>query len=169
MKKIIAIFCCALLTAGAAMAAAPGEVPVGSALRDAQLATFSGGFKPLSEMRGTPLIINVWASWCEPCRNEMGSLDRLMRRFGGKKFNVIGISTDDDFYAAGAFVVQQKLSFRNFHDRNLQMENMLGAKMIPLTVLVDAKGRVLKKVQGYHEWDSVESVQMIAKTFGIKL
>lgn len=167
MKTLLAI--CALLAATSAPAATPGEVPIGSPLRDAQLASFSGSFKALADWRGKPLIINVWASWCAPCRAEMGSLDRLVKRYGEKKFNVIGISTDDDFYAAGAFVVQQKLSFRNFHDRNLQMENMLGAKMIPLTVLVDSNGRVLKKIQGYREWDSPEIVKMIGETFKIRL
>ena len=122
-----------------------------------------------SVLRGKPLIINVWASWCGPCRAEMGSLDRLSRRFGGKQFNIIGVSTDDHVNLAAAFLTQAKVSFDNYHDRNLLLESMLGADTIPLTVLIDAKGRVLKKVRGSKQWDSPESLEFIGMTFGKKL
>ena len=155
--------------ATSAFAKMPGEVDVGAYLRDAPLYGFAGDYRKLSELRGKPLIINVWASWCGPCRAEMGSLDRLSRRFGGKQFNIIGVSTDDHANLAAAFLTQAKVSFDNYHDRNLLLESMLGADTIPLTVLIDAKGRVLKKVRGSKQWDSPESLELIAKTFGKKL
>ena len=152
-----------------AFAKTPGEVDVGGVLREAPLYGFSGDYRKLSDLRGKPLIINVWASWCGPCRAEMGSLERLSRRFGGKQFNIIGISTDDHANAAAVFLAQSKVTFDNYHDRNLLLESMLGADTIPLTVLVDAQGRVLKKIRGSKEWDSPESLEFIAKTFGKKL
>ena len=152
-----------------AFAKTPGEVDVGGLLREAPLYGFAGDFRKLSELRGKPLIINVWASWCGPCRAEMGSLERLSRRYGGKHFNIIGISTDDHANAAAAFLRQSKVTFDNYHDQTLLLEGMLGADTIPLTVLVDARGRVLKKVRGSKEWDSPESLEFIAKTFGKKL
>jgi thiol-disulfide isomerase/thioredoxin len=147
----------------------PGEVGVGSLLREAPLYGFAGDFRKLSELRGKPLIINVWASWCGPCRAEMGSLERLSRRFGGKQFNVIGVSTDDDASAAAAFLAQSKVTFDNYLDRNLLLENMLGANTIPLTILVDAHGRVLVKFHGSKEWDSAESLELIGRTFRKKM
>ncbi len=147
----------------------PDAVEVGSLLREAPLYGFAGDFRKLSELRGKPLIINVWASWCGPCRAEMGSLDRLSRRFGGKQFNIIGVSTDDDAGAAAAFLARSKVTFDNYHDRNLLLEKMLGADTIPLTILVDAQGRVLKKVHGSREWDNAESVELISRTFRKKL
>ena len=60
-----------------AFAKMPGEVDEGGALREAPLYGFSGDYRKLSELRGKPLIINVWASWCGPCRAEMASLERL--------------------------------------------------------------------------------------------
>jgi thiol-disulfide isomerase/thioredoxin len=147
----------------------PGEVDVGSVLREASLYGFAGDYRKLSELRGKPLIINVWASWCGPCRAEMGSLERLARRFGGKQFNIIGISTDDHANAAAAFLAQSKVTFDNYHDQHLMLEGMLGADTIPLTVLVDAEGRVLKKVRGSKRWDSPDSLELISKTFGKKL
>src|SRR3989338_3980192 len=142
-----------------AFAGTPGEVEEGNFLREATLQGFSGKTKKLSDYHGKPLIINVWASWCGPCRAEMGSLDRLARRYNGKQFNIIGISTDDYGNEAAAFIRKSKLSFANYLDSKLFMENMLGANTIPLTVLVDADGRVLAKAYGAHEWDSPEIVE----------
>jgi len=153
----------------AAHATTPGEVEIGSYLRDADLRGFSGKNKKFSDYKGKPLIINVWASWCGPCRSEMGSLQRLERRYGGKQFNVIGISTDDDGNAAAAFIKQSKIKFENFLDNNVILENMLGANTIPLTILVDANGRVLEKARGAYEWDSPQTVKVIGEIFHIKL
>jgi thiol-disulfide isomerase/thioredoxin len=128
-----------------------------------------GPSRMLSEYRGQPLVINVWASWCVPCRQEMGSLDRLSRRYGGRFFTVIGISTDDDPEAAKIFLRKSKVSFGNFIDARLALENILGADRIPLTVLVDERGRVLAKFYGAKEWDSPESIEMFRKTFRAKM
>ena len=165
------LFVCAglLLISSLVKAATPGEVAVGELLREAPLYGFAGDFRKLSELRGKPLLINVWASWCGPCRAEMGSLERLSRRYGGKQFNVIGISTDDDPAAAAAFIMQAQITFDNYLDSKLTMENMLGASSIPLTVLVDAQGRIVQKLRGSREWDSRESLELIGKALRIKL
>jgi len=169
MKAIFLVFFWASALSTSAFAGTPGEVEVGGYLREATLLGFSGNSKKFSDYRGKPLIINVWASWCSPCRAEMGSLDRLARRYGGKQFNVIGISTDDYGSAAAAFIKQSKISFVNYLDSKVFLENMLGADTIPLTVLVDANGRVLEKVRGVYEWDSPETIEAIGKTFHIKM
>ena len=145
------------------------EVVTGRLLRDALLDGLNTNNKSLSEYKGKPLIINVWASWCSPCRAEMGSLERLAKRYNGKTFNIIGISTDDYRDKAETFVDQAALSFDNYIDHELLMEKMLGASTIPLTVLVDADGRVLMKVRGSREWDSPEILQAIGNVFQLKL
>ncbi|HEX4944437.1 MAG TPA: TlpA disulfide reductase family protein [Usitatibacteraceae bacterium] len=153
----------------AALAATPGEVPVGGTLREAPLYGLTLDYRRLSEFRGKPLVINVWASWCGPCRDEMGSLDRLARRHNGRGLNFIGISTDDYADKAQAFVADTGVSFDNYLDKNLLLETMLGANRLPLTVLVDARGKVLKKVYGARQWDSPENKALIAGTLGVKL
>jgi thiol-disulfide isomerase/thioredoxin len=150
-------------------AGTPGEVNVGSYLREVTLNGFNGKTKKFSDYKGKPLIINVWASWCGPCRAEMGSLENLARQFNGKEFNIIGISTDDDRTAAEKFIKQSGVSFDNFLDKKLLLENMLGANRIPLTILVDSNGRVLKKVRGSREWDSPEIKATIYEVFNIEL
>lgn len=152
-----------------AIADTPGEVEIGGYLREVTLDGLNGKTNTFSAFKGKPLIINIWASWCGPCRAEMGSLERLAQRYNGKDFNIIGISTDDYRNKAEAFIKQSEISFENFLDHKLLLENMLGAQSIPLTILVDADGRVLKKVRGSREWDSPEIIDAIGETFHIKL
>ena len=159
----------AVLAIALPAAATPGEVPVGGVLRDAPLYGLTLDYRKLSDFRGKPLVINVWASWCTPCRAEMGSLDRLARRHNGREFNIIGISTDDHADKAQAFVVGTGVSFDNYLDKNLVLENMLGANRIPLTVLVDKDGKVVRKVYGAREWDSRENKALIGQALGVKL
>jgi thiol-disulfide isomerase/thioredoxin len=147
----------------------PGEVSRGDYLREASLNGLNGENKMLSEFKGKPLIINVWASWCGPCRAEMGSLERLAKQYNGREFNVIGISTDDYQNRAMAFVEQTGITFENYHDSKLILETMLGANTIPLTVLVDEHGRIIEKVRGAREWDSPDIVDAIGRVLHIEL
>ena len=167
INAIIAVFIFVMSTH--VFADTPGEVKEGKVLREALMYGFAGDTRQLSELRGKPLLINVWASWCQPCRAEMGSLERLFKRYGGNEFNVIGISTDDDSNAASRFLRSSGVTFDNYWDYRLRMENMLGANTIPLTLLIDSQGRVLKKVRGYHQWDTSETIKMIGTVFNVKL
>jgi thiol-disulfide isomerase/thioredoxin len=170
MNRILSLLLvCLLGSTTLAQAKTPGEVAIGGTLREATMQGLSGASQKLSEFRGKPLIINVWASWCGPCRLEMGSLERLSRRRGPQQFAMIGISTDDYRDKALGFLNSYKTNFSHFIDSQLVLENMLGADRLPLTLLVDAKGKVLAKYYGASEWDSPENVKMIEKTFGIKL
>ncbi len=170
MKTIfLSILLCVVSATTPTFAKTPGEVEVNGTLREATMQGLSGPSQKLSEFRGKPLIINVWASWCGPCRQEMGSLDRLSRRYGGKRFTVIGISTDDYPNAAKAFLQKANTNFSHFIDSQLFLENMLGANKLPLTLLVDAQGRVLAKFYGAKEWDSPEAVEVIGKAFRIQM
>jgi len=166
MRARAALLIVGLLVALAPAGATPGEVPVGAVLRDAQLHGLNGPSRNLAQFRGRPLLINVWASWCGPCLEEMASIERLAWLEPRIPFAVIGISTDD--YADRALAVLQRsnATISHFIDHDLQMENMLGASHIPLTVLVDADGRVLQKVYGARTWDDRESLRLLARAFG---
>jgi thiol-disulfide isomerase/thioredoxin len=159
-----------LLCAGGAVpsafAATPGEVQVGETLPEATMQGLNGPPRKLSEFRGKPLLINVWASWCGPCRSEMASLERLAWMDMAASFTVIGISTDDYLHKAKGALKASNATITHFIDSNLELENMLGASRLPLTVLVDAEGRVLKKIYGARAWDAPQTLQLIADTFG---
>ena len=139
----------------------PGEVEVGQTLREATMRGLNTPARKLSQYRGKPLLINVWASWCGPCKLEMGSLERLAWRNEAKQFNLIGISTDDSEQAAKSYLQRSNASITHYIDTALEMEHMLGAERLPLTVLVDAKGKVLGKFYGAREWDDAEALRWI--------
>ena len=151
-----------------AMALAQAEAPVvavGHVLPDVVMAGLNGPHKPLSSYRGRPLIINVWASWCGPCRAEAASLERLAWSEAGRRYTVIGISTDDDRNAALQWLRHSNATISHYIDTGPRwtLEHMLGASTIPVTVLVDAKGRVVARVRGARDWDSAESIQLIKR------
>src|SRR5450759_449606 len=149
----------------AARAHDPAEVPLGGTLPDATLLGLNGPSSSLGSFRGKPLIINVWASWCGPCRQEMASLERLAWHDQARNFAIIGISTDDDAAQAAEMLKNINATISQFIDRDLQMENMLGASRLPLTVLIAADGRVVEKIYGARQWDSAESLRLIDAAF----
>ncbi len=169
VSAITSSFFLGLLLSVAAFAETPGEVRIGGYLREATLRGFDGQSNQFSDFKGKPLIINVWASWCGPCRAEMSSLERLAHRYNGKEFNIIGISTDDNGNAAAAYIRQSNITFKNYLDSKLFLENMLGANTIPLTLLVGPNGRVLTKVRGAREWDDPKIIGAIGEVFHLNL
>jgi thiol-disulfide isomerase/thioredoxin len=157
------LVCVGLNLVAAAGARAYDEVRIGETLREASLQGLNGPSRRLAQYRGRPLLINVWASWCGPCMDEMASLERLAWMDDRAPFAVIGISTDDDPQSALAVLRRTNATISHFIDHDLQMEHMLGADQIPLTVLVDAEGRVRDKIYGARRWDTPESLQRIER------
>jgi thiol-disulfide isomerase/thioredoxin len=163
IERCLATLLLCLTLANPSAADTPGQVPIGANLRDATLQGLNGPPRQLSSFRGRPLLINVWASWCGPCKQEMASLERLA--WQGQNFAIIGISTDDYADKAKSLLKDTNATISHFIDHDLQMENMLGAAQLPLTVLVDADGRVLQKIYGARQWDGADALRLINETF----
>lgn len=128
------------------------EIRVGERLPDGLLDGLNGPSRRLASWRGRPLLINVWASWCGPCRAEAASLEQLAWSPAGQAFAIIGISTDDERQAALDWLQVSHATLSHYLDHDLRMETLLGATHLPLTVLVDAEGRVLRKTTGSRDW-----------------
>jgi thiol-disulfide isomerase/thioredoxin len=125
-----------------------------------------GKGKPLTlaDFRGRAVLLNVWATWCPPCRDEMPSLDRLQKVLGGPAFVVVALSID----AGGAPVVQRfydEIGIRTlaiYVDPGMRAAGQLAAPGVPTTLLIDAKGRELGRHAGPAQWDSPEALRVIA-------
>jgi thiol-disulfide isomerase/thioredoxin len=169
--RAVAVFACGLMflaaTAEAAPPAASGPVAVGHALPDVVMTGLNGPRRSLASYRGRPLIVNVWASWCGPCRNEAASLERLARSKAGDRYTVIGISTDDDRNSALAWLKHSNATVAHYIDSGPRwtLEHLFGASRIPVTVLVDAGGRVVARFPGARDWSSAESIKLIERSF----
>jgi thiol-disulfide isomerase/thioredoxin len=155
----------AVAATGQAIAKKPGELEIGQTLRDATMLGLNGPSRRLSDFRGKPLIINVWASWCGPCRQEMASLERLAWQEHAVPFSIIGISTDDYPDNAKQLLKGTNATISHFIDNKLLLENMLGASRLPLTVFVNADGRVVDKLYGARQWDGPEAMALIGNAF----
>ena len=96
----------------------------------------------------------------------MASLERLAWLNQRPYFAIIGVSTDDYAAKAKTLLKTTNATISHYIDAGLKMENMLGASKLPLTVLVDADGRVLAKVYGAKQWDQPDELRFIDNTFG---
>ena len=95
----------------------------------------------------------------------MASLERLAWRDKMQYFAIIGISTDDYADQAKGTLKNANATISHYLDAGQQMENMLGASRIPLTVLVAADGRILQKIYGARQWDGADSLRLIDDAF----
>lgn len=137
----------------------------GDALPSVSMSGLNGPDRVLSSYAGRPLIVNVWASWCGPCRAEAASLERLAWSEAGQRFTIIGVSTDDYVSKAKGWLKQSNATLSHFIDHNLVLEHLLGASQIPTTVLFDDKGTFVERFYGAQEWDSPEAVKQIESAF----
>jgi thiol-disulfide isomerase/thioredoxin len=102
-------------------------------------------------------VINVWATWCAPCRAELPSLQRLADATGGSGIDVLGISVDRDADFVREYLRDVRVRYPNLIDPEQRVaQPVLGATALPYTVLVDSDGRVLRRIVGVHEWDAPE-------------
>jgi thiol-disulfide isomerase/thioredoxin len=165
-RVLFTLLTCLCLSPAWALAEIPPEVAAGETLPNVLMRGLNGPSRYLADFRGKPLIINVWASWCAPCRAEMKSLERLAWRDDSHYLRVIGISTDDDPARAADALTAANATISHFIDRGLRLETLLGASRLPLTVLVDPDGRVVRKIYGARVWDDPSAVKMIGEAFG---
>jgi len=140
----------------------PLSIPVGQALPSLALQDLMGKPVTLAPDTGKLLIINIWATWCAPCRHELPSLDRLARLLGPAQASVVGISVDSDSHVLREYLIERKLGFVNYRDDGRQVaEGVLGLHVFPTTLIVGPEGRLLKVEQGWRVWDSAEMVTKI--------
>ncbi|HTR20924.1 MAG TPA: TlpA disulfide reductase family protein [Gemmatimonadales bacterium] len=109
----------------------------------------------LGDYQGKVLLINIWATWCQPCRVEMPALEQLSRRFKGTGFTVVAVSIDkDDSTVVNAFVRELGLTFDILHDKTGDIQRIYQTTGVPESFVVDRDGAIVKKVIGAAEWDS---------------
>ena len=118
--------------------------------------------------QGKVLVLNVWATWCPPCRKEMPSLQRLSQTLDPKRFAVIGLSTDEDSLLATEFLAQGGITFSNFFDRNGKMSKQLGLKVYPETFVIAPDGTLARRVTGLQDWSSPEMLVLLEEIYRTK-
>jgi thiol-disulfide isomerase/thioredoxin len=128
----------------------------------------AGAARSLAEWRGRVVLVNLWATWCAPCVEEMPALDRIAARLGGPDFDVVAISVDRQ----GAAVVAPFLGklgltrLAPYLDPSNAAVRVLGAPGLPVSVVLDREGRELGRVLGAAEWDSPAFEALLRRAIG---
>ena len=152
----------ALAAGGCAEERALMDPASGRAAPEFALPDLEGRTWRLSEHRGRTLLINFWATWCAPCREEMPALERLHRALGGDgEFSVVGVHVGPAGDALGAFLEETPVSFPILVDAELALADW-NVAALPTTVLLDADGRARYAAAGPREWDAEEALEFFA-------
>jgi peroxiredoxin len=132
-----------LLMAQAAIATPSGPAP------DFTLKSNQGENIKLSELRGQVVMINFWASWCGPCRQEMPLLDQLYQRYRPMGFTLLGVNVEEDSSAADKVLKEIPVTFPVLYDKKNQVSENYQVRAMPSTVLIDRDGKVRYLHEGY--------------------
>jgi len=119
--------------------------------------------KRLADYRGQVLMINVWATWCLPCRVEMPSIEALYKSYGPKGLKIVAVSIDDPGTepAIRAFAKQYGLTFEILHDPSRQITDQYDITGYPETFIVGKDGVIRKKLMSATDWNSPEARALV--------
>lgn len=116
---------------------------------------------------GHVTLVNVWATWCVPCKTEMPAIEQAYERFKDRGFKVAAVSIDDGGpEPVRAFVTEMHLSFDILHDRSTAIQQIYQTTGVPESFLLDRDGVLIKRVIGAYDWASPASTKLIERTLG---
>ncbi len=143
-STLIGFLLCAFAASSLASSGLEGQQAPDFALKSS-----TGENMRLSEYRGDVVMINFWATWCGPCRQEMPLLDELYTRYQRVGFNLLGVNIDDDSSRAMKMVDELGVSFPVLFDARKEVSKLYEVNAMPVTVLVDREGNVRHVHHGY--------------------
>ena len=134
------------------------------ALPEVKFLDAAGKERTLADWRGKVVLLNLWATWCLPCRKEMPALDKLQRQMGSDKFQVVAVSVDrTGLPGAKKFLADTgAATLALYADPTARMGTTLRAAGLPATLLLDRDGREIGRLLGPAEWDGEDAKRLIA-------
>ena len=143
----------------------PKELKEGDRFPDIVLPALDGHMVPLATYSGIALVVNFWATWCEPCRREMPSLEKLSTFFHPDELQVVGISVDSDRNLAQEFSLRYKLTIPMLSDSDQMLSSgVLRIPAFPATYLLKRDRTIARIIVGARDWAGQE---MIGETEGL--
>ncbi|MEJ2215961.1 MAG: TlpA disulfide reductase family protein [Gemmatimonadota bacterium] len=134
--------------------------------------TLNGDSVRLQDYAGKVILLNVWATWCSPCRQEMPSLERLHEELGGRGLAVVAVNVDEPAGPGGTraeveqFAKRYGLRFPILLDPRGHVEDLYGVDALPTTFIIDRDGRIRQKVVGGARWDRPPYSDLVRKLLG---
>jgi peroxiredoxin len=157
MKNRIA----AIIAAAALAVPALAADPTGAPAPQFSLGARSGTNVSLAQYRGQVVMLNFWASWCGPCRQEMPLLDSIYTKYKRMGFTLIGVNVEPDSKAANDWLKQTPVSFPILYDKESKVSRMYDVEGMPSTVIIDRAGKVRVLHRGYKPGDENEYLDSI--------
>jgi len=141
-------------------------VAPGSRAPEFEAATMTGGgakTKHIADYRGQVVLLNLWATWCGPCKQEMPGIQALHESLGPQGLRVVALSVDDPGRESDirAFVAEHKLTFEILHEGSGKIEHDYQTSGIPETFLIGKDGVIRKRVIGAAAWNSAANVALV--------
>lgn len=133
-----------------------GDTFVDTALHDLE-----GKPVSLSQFKGKAIMLNFWATWCPPCREEMPSMEALYRKFKGTDLVMLAVSIDDNVETIKEYIKKNNYTMPVFHDADKEAAAAYGLTGVPETFLIDRKGIVVEKFMGALDWTKPEVVKLL--------
>jgi cytochrome c biogenesis protein CcmG, thiol:disulfide interchange protein DsbE len=126
-------------------------------------------YKTLADYKGQVMLVNIWATWCEPCRVEIPSLERLQREYGPKGLKIVAVSIDD--YVSEDSIRRYAdnfgVTFEILHDPTHAIERVFQATGYPETFIVGRDGTIRNKKIGPDDWSSIGNRSLVAQLLGL--
>jgi peroxiredoxin len=118
----------------------------------------------IDDYRGKVVLLNIWATWCPPCRVEMPSMERLHQKLAGTDFRLVAVSVDEeDSTVVNTFVREMGLSFEILHNRDGSIRRLYQTTGVPESFVIDRDGVIVKKVIGAADWDAPVNEALIRR------
>jgi cytochrome c biogenesis protein CcmG/thiol:disulfide interchange protein DsbE len=131
------------------------------------------GGKPvhLSDFRGKVVVLNFWASWCQPCVEEAPGLNQLQKHIAARNGVILGVAADENPAAYEKFLQDQGVIFPTYRDPGTKdnhspIAGAYGTSMYPETYIIDRQGKIARKLIGFQQWDSPNMLAYFDKLLG---
>jgi peroxiredoxin len=118
----------------------------------------------IEDYRGKVVLLNIWATWCAPCRVEMPSMEQLKRKLAGTDFRLVAVSVDEeDSTVVDRFVKDLGLTFEILHNRDGSIRRIYQTTGVPESFVIDRDGVIVKKVIGAADWSAPDNENLIRR------
>ena len=161
MKTKYALPAAALVVSLAAFAWSAAATDAAAPAPTFTLASRTGGQVSLADLKGQVVMINFWASWCGPCRQEMPLLDQMYKRYSPLGFTLLGVNVEANSKDAEKLLANVPVSFPVLFDKENKVSKMYDVNAMPSTVFIDRKGNVRYLHRGYKAGDEGEYLNQI--------
>lgn len=128
---------------------------------DFTLPRLEEGEASLSSYQGSVVLLNFWATWCPPCREELPSMVRLQEELGNGSFTILAVSLREERELVASFLEENGFALPVLLDATGQVGTQYGVRGIPTSYVLDREGRVLGMLVGAREWDAPEIVELM--------